>query len=657
MYYLWFQFLLGLSAFLDFASVMAQSVEQQQWTRVDEVGDDNIRGSSHYFSWPWKCTIWCQQDRWIHVTIGWLRCQQNFLALWFACLWFGGSFLAAHRQRERRIQIEKLEKVRLSRDTKGRERIGGEAFPTNKQSTSMCTSKYVCAKAQDWLQSAQGVYMTTILVQLLLLPVGFYVFLYSRLSHYLGFQDSHVEVHNNNDSCDDSSYNMHANLALGFVLIKRILLFSTQLIHRSVRSQFRQTRRRLARRVVWTALRNPFHFHRRVQSLLRIVRWIQYCAPLIGTSNKLLENVSDYMKRQRQRRAARIALLLRRKQMHTQSKEYLDDFCARLVQKVVRGHLHRKKTKALKLLQGQKKTIMALRLQHWLRKYLARIRKRLSDKQKELEYLQMGALDQNGVFRLQELSDELHRETSDWINRKLLLRPNTFFAVTWRLIFVCVVLLEVTQLAIKPRIEKRFGKDANLLEHFITNNLTPTPLHLRKACIPPRIKRGPWAVLGALLPGIRAPSREKIRLPWYCESTVVAFLLNGYAALLNRLSDYTMNIVAIIVFSDVFISFFIGEYDEQTGILVPKPFFKRWILPGIALQLLVNPQLESMCDALYVYALGLWRRGPFRVARWTIALFYPVCVWIKLLIRRKWMQLVGRENQWLLKREFSHRYR
>jgi len=49
-------------------------------------------------------------------------------------------------------------------------------------------------------------------------------------------------------------------------------------------------------------------------------------------------------------------------------------------------------------------------------------------------------------------------------------------------------------------------------------------------------------------------------------------------------------IVNTIFFLDVFVTFFTGEL-TTSGVLVPKPFFKRYVLPGIALQLIVNPTM------------------------------------------------------------------
>lgn len=56
---------------------------------------------------------------------------------------------------------------------------------------------------------------------------------------------------------------------------------------------------------------------------------------------------------------------------------------------------------------------------------------------------------------------------------------------------------------------------------------------------------------------------------------------------------YLVPIVNTIFFLDVFLTFFTGEL-TSSGTLVPKPFFTRYIFPGVGLQLVVNPTMIQM---------------------------------------------------------------
>jgi len=76
----------------------------------------------------------------------------------------------------------------------------------------------------------------------------------------------------------------------------------------------------------------------------------------------------------------------------------------------------------------------------------------------------------------------------------------------------------------------------------------------------------------------------------------------------------------MITFLDVPVTFFTGEINEKNGLLIPKPFFSRWILPGLLLQLLVNPKMKEV-SSITVYFIKLTHQfGPDKVLRWNIIL-------------------------------------
>lgn len=80
--------------------------------------------------------------------------------------------------------------------------------------------------------------------------------------------------------------------------------------------------------------------------------------------------------------------------------------------------------------------------------------------------------------------------------------------------------------------------------------------------------------------------------PWYCGrpySAVQSIYIDTFEFIIHEF----LVLVGIICFLDVFVTFFTGEIEPDTASLTPKPFFPRWILPGLVLQLAVNPQMES----------------------------------------------------------------
>ena len=74
--------------------------------------------------------------------------------------------------------------------------------------------------------------------------------------------------------------------------------------------------------------------------------------------------------------------------------------------------------------------------------------------------------------------------------------------------------------------------------------------------------------------------------------------------------------------------------------LVPKPFFARWILPGLGLQLLVNPAMANVFGFVKILSKMLHEVDPGRVFRWGSAilpviyeLLCQIMLWIKNIVK------------------------
>jgi hypothetical protein len=104
-------------------------------------------------------------------------------------------------------------------------------------------------------------------------------------------------------------------------------------------------------------------------------------------------------------------------------------------------------------------------------------------------------------------------------------------------------------------------------------------------------------------------------------------------------------VVGIVCYLDVFITFFTGEIDA-TGTLVPKPAFARWILPGLILQLAVNPVMEATSHFVGALINRIVDLGPVRVYRWSAALFFPFFrVTVNCIEQYVWLPLVYKQNK------------
>jgi hypothetical protein len=110
------------------------------------------------------------------------------------------------------------------------------------------------------------------------------------------------------------------------------------------------------------------------------------------------------------------------------------------------------------------------------------------------------------------------------------------------------------------------------------------------------------------LPFLRPPEEFGICVPTSASSKL--FLGLGGAA---------ESFIDIVGFLDIFIWFFTGELDTQ-GLLVPKPFFYRCILPGTLVQVLDHPTLPNVLPSLISQAMdAASAAGWSRVIRWVLA--------------------------------------
>ena len=57
---------------------------------------------------------------------------------------------------------------------------------------------------------------------------------------------------------------------------------------------------------------------------------------------------------------------------------------------------------------------------------------------------------------------------------------------------------------------------------------------------------------------------------------------------------------------------------------MPKSFIKRWIIPGLVLQLIVNPAMKDVSALVAKFGYFLVETDPARFLRWNITLFTPL---------------------------------
>mmetsp|Transcript_4344 Transcript_4344/g.7263 ORF Transcript_4344/g.7263 Transcript_4344/m.7263 type:complete len:767 (-) Transcript_4344:33-2333(-) len=541
------------------------------------------------------------------------------------------------------------------------------------------------------VSGAWGAFYRTVLVQCLLMPISFFIIAHHAFSVNYSAQaillDEDEKLRFNFTDVDGKvdevhSFGTHLSQSIIFVIAQYTGTVFVRHTGMHVRSTIKSKVRRFGRKMAFFAIRNPRQFAQRMRKALRSVRWLKYLTPLIATGNKLRGNTIDLLTKYGQRRNTakleKVRLLLFKSRLSRLPPEEVRKEAAIMVQRAYRRRQAAKALRAVQLIQGNAEQWAAQRMQHIFRGKLKRIRARILDKRNELNELkikqqqmqkQKETMSVEERRRMYELQDELGAEASHLLNQRMLMRPNTRFAVTWKIIFVFCVLFEISQLAFAPTlakyIDEQSGEKLNIGK-VLELNLIPTPASEWKECgnlkkpVTKVGRKGSSVVHWIKRVGRKAEEEamkevqedekldeveeDDVDAPWYCHKPFRT--AQGLYITFLKIAIYEFLVfVGLVCFLDVFVTFFTGELNPENGNLIPKPFVSRWLIPGIILQLLVNPQMETVSKYVGAFLDYTHQVGPIRVYRWTAAFFYPLLSVIGYyLIHDVWRPLVKKNN-------------
>ena len=616
-------FALGFMALADFCAAMAKRHHHRHHKMETRAVDD-----------PASLLEWI---------VHWLCEHSTTLSIMFSLIWFIDAFIAAHR---------KCMEVARQHD---------------KQSILDNDTSYDDVK--EWWKGYQGVYFRSIAQQILLLPVGFFISSYNvllRLFHPVTARESQVTIlhHSTGSSTLDESevFSTTSSISLGFAIIKHISISVARRTNHLVQLQTMEKSRKLMYTLALRGLRHPFRFNQRIRFFFSIVRWIQYLGPLFGTANKLKGNMDNLLAKIKQRRLAAVAAMVRKQQCRRLSGDQLCVHYAILIQKTFRAYVTRRRLYFIKALRGEKELIAAIKLQSAFRGALLRARATLKEKLQTLQALkiqEMESLKSNNLLKMSTsdrrrmylLQEELETKARNLINQKLLLRPDTTFAVLWKVMFVVAVIFEISTLAFQPLIARHkdpiTGKQLDM-EAIMDKKFIPLPVLQQAECIGKSTLSlnllRPIDSLKQMKDAAIQKFRPKKARPWYCEGPYPRL-----QAIYIHVADFVIHrflvLVSIVMFVDVYVEFFTGKYDKDTGHLVPPPFFERYIFPGLFLQLMVNPEMDTVAFLLSKAAIGLVHHDPVRIARWIVAFFFPFFLVLKGGLQALWVLYVKDQNQ------------
>lgn len=195
-----------------------------------------------------------------------------------------------------------------------------------------------------------------------------------------------------------------------------------------------------------------------------------------------------------------------------------------------------------------------------------------------------------------------------------LISPHSRFSVVWRIMVTNCLLLELFRLSVSWHLSETFKisltqiisrllvdcqeRDAEITKHFAFITDRVHDIHRR---------------LFEAIPVLLPPPDDLI--PMICVP------MSASAKLFLQVGGMLEDFVDVVSFVDIFIWFFTGDLDVTTGVIIPKPFFTRCILPGTLVQVLDHPTLPETLPTLIAQAMNAASAvGWSRAIRWVLAI-------------------------------------
>jgi hypothetical protein len=296
--------------------------------------------------------------------------------------------------------------------------------------------------------------------------------------------------------------------------------------------------------------------------------------------------------------------------------------------------LERKATTALQQMEGESEHQAAVRLQTMVRMKQARVQRYERERIKEFNKLKseastvisevrrvrpyslfyggsddsFGLADDDDVMlaagEILGKLDSVRTELKLMADKTLLLKPESIFSVRWKRLVMLAVVFELFLAAMAPLLLKSTQTES--LEDCFESMLMP------EFCSP---KEAPNSGFWTAHVGF-ASGRDN-KLADECDQKRLARRV--IATYMAQFIKSHIWFVGTIAFLNTFVVFFEGRRDAN-GVLVPKPFFQRWIFPGILFQIAMNPAMANVSALVKHWLFYLYIAGPARVFRWILAL-------------------------------------
>jgi hypothetical protein len=403
----------------------------------------------------------------------------------------------------------------------------------------------------------------------------------------------------------------------------------------------------VATKIVWDVVM-PYHivfqprrWLARVKILLRAIKYVRFAFPLCRIGVKVLDQLFALRKVYRQsaqadanmkRRRGRPSLLLadlKRVESLAKLQMNLAEMPSQIFQYCATGHqLIVQQTLRYHQVQGRQ-------LQRFFRKIKRDIRRNAmfwSDQYYDT-IVRVSQEVQNSVLRpsrtkLFSLSSRHDHHNNH--NNNNLLSPRSRFSIIWRLTVTNVLLLEIVRLVLSYHLSD--GTFQLGIRHMIRQTLY---IHCQQQ---PRAKDKFWqdkfAAIGHVVNDIRRNISKAIPILPMPPPSLLAIQQelcipsSRSARYVLQLGGAVEHFIDLVSFLDIFLWFYTGDIDDETGLVVPKPFITRMIIPGTLVQVLDHPTLPELLPSLLRHILNFCRAiGYARAIRWMLAIV-PCCAMV-----------------------------
>ena len=222
----------------------------------------------------------------------------------------------------------------------------------------------------------------------------------------------------------------------------------------------------------------------------------------------------------------------------------------------------------------------------------------------------------------QQDKKQLHLYVSNMIkNRCFLLKPNTKFSIFWRYNTTLCFAFELIYIILTPLVTEQM-KRINLNDYFIYEN------EFQKYICIKQESTNWFNHIASYIKGHNEYSHDRcFDMKWNMTMTWIFF----------HVYQKVIPFIAWVSFLDVIVTFYIGTIDPENGMLKPKSFIQRFLIPGIALQLLVNPSMHRCYNILKSFLLFSAENGVLRIL-YSCLMMTPILVLISdFLLYRLYM--------------------